>query len=106
MAIGTDKFLLIYFEGQLYDITPLGLTISALTFTFNGTTTITMTSSGVHGFLVGDIILFDSVTLPVGTGLSASDFEDSMIRFPGRRRRGGNNAGRGKDQQPAGAAAV
>ena len=23
VAIGTDKFLLIYFEGQLYDITPL-----------------------------------------------------------------------------------
>ena len=80
VAIGTDKFLLIYFEGQLYDITPLGLTISALTFTFNGTTTITMTSSGVHGFLVGDIILFDSVTLPVGTGLSASDFEDKLFQ--------------------------
>ena len=30
VAIGTDKFLLIYFEGQLYDITPLGTTISVL----------------------------------------------------------------------------
>ena len=80
VAIGTDKFLLIYFEGQLYDITPLGLTISALTFTFNGTTTITMTSSGVHGFLVGDIILFDSVTLPGGTGLTNADFEDKLFQ--------------------------
>jgi len=80
VAIGTDKFLLIYFEGQLYDITPLGLTISALTFTFNGTTTITMTSSGVHGFLIGDIILFDSVTLPGGTGLTNADFEDKLFQ--------------------------
>ena len=39
-----------------------------------------MTSSGVHGFLVGDIILFDSVTLPVGTGLSATDFEDKLFQ--------------------------
>jgi hypothetical protein len=80
VAIGTDKFLLIYFEGQLYDITPLGNTISALTFTFDGTTTITMTSSGVHGFLVGDIILFDSVTLPGGTGLTDADFEDKLFQ--------------------------
>jgi len=80
VGIGTDKFLLIYFEGTLYDITPLGLTISALTFTFDGTTTITMTSSGVHGFLVGDIILFDTVTLPGGTGLTAADFEDKLFQ--------------------------
>ena len=80
VAIGTDKFLLIYFEGQLYDITPLGNTISAVNFTFNGTTTITMTSSGVHGFLVGDIILFDSVTLPGGTGLTNADFEDKLFQ--------------------------
>ena len=80
VAIGTDKFLLIYFEGQLYDVTPLGNTIAGVNFTFNGTTTITMTSSGVHGFLVGDIILFDSVTLPGGTGLNASDFEDKLFQ--------------------------
>ena len=80
VAIGTDKFLLIYFEGQLYDITPLGNTIAGVTFTFNGTTTITMTSSGVHGFLVGDIILFDTVTLPGGTGLTNADFEDKLFQ--------------------------
>ena len=80
MAIGTDKFLLIYYEGQLYDITPLGTTISSATFTFNGTTTITITTSSSHGFLAGDIILFDSVTLPGGTGLSDSDFEDKIFQ--------------------------
>ena len=80
VAIGTDKFLLIYYEGQLYDVTPLGVTISSATFTFNGTTTITITTSSSHGFLAGDIILFDSVTLPGGTGLSDSDFEDKLFQ--------------------------
>ena len=80
VAIGTDKFLLIYYEGQLYDITPLGTTISSATFTFNGSTTITITTSAAHGFLAGDIILFDSVTLPGGTGLSDSDFEDKLFQ--------------------------
>jgi hypothetical protein len=80
VAIGTDKFLLIYFEGTLYDITPLGTTISSATFTFNGTTTITMTTSSAHGLLVGDIILFDSVTLPAGTGLTNAAFEDKLFQ--------------------------
>ena len=80
IAIGTDKFLLIYFEGQLFDITPLSTTISAATFTFNGTTTITITTSAAHNLEDGDIVLFDSVTLPGGTGLSASDFEDKLFQ--------------------------
>ena len=80
VAIGTDKFLLIYFEGQLYDITPLTTTLSSATFTFNGTTTITITTSSSHNLLVGDIVLFDDVTLPGGTGLSDSDFEDKLFQ--------------------------
>jgi len=80
VAIGTDKFLLIYYEGQLYDITPLGTTLSSATFTFNGSTTITITTSSSHGLLAGDIVLFDSVTLPGGTGLSDSDFEDKLFQ--------------------------
>ena len=40
IAIGTDKFLLIFFEGQLFDVTPLQADITGATFTFNGTTTI------------------------------------------------------------------
>ena len=80
VAIGTDKFLLIYYEGQIYDITPLGTTISSATFTFNGSTTITITTSAAHGLLAGDIVLFDSVTLPGGTGLSDSDFEDKLFQ--------------------------
>ena len=80
VAIGTDKFLLIYYEGQLYDITPLGTTISSATFTFNGTTTITITTSAAHNLLAGAIVLFDGVTLPGGTGLSDSDFEDKLFQ--------------------------
>ena len=80
IAIGTDKFLLIYFEGQLFDITPLSTTISAATFTFNGTTTITITTSAAHNLEDGDIVLLDSVTLPGGTGLNASDFEDKLFQ--------------------------
>ena len=49
VAIGTDKFLLIYFEGQLFDITPLATAITGATFTFNGTTTVTLTTSADHG---------------------------------------------------------
>ena len=80
VAIGTDKFLLIYFEGTLYDITPLRTTISSATFTFNGTTTITITTASAHNLLAGDIVLFDSVTLPGGTGLTDAAFEDKLFQ--------------------------
>ena len=50
------------------------------TFTFNGTTTITITTSSAHNLEEGDIVLFDSVTLPGGTGLNASDFEDKLFQ--------------------------
>jgi len=80
IGIGTDKFLLLYFEGQLHDITPVKTTITGATFTFNGTTTITLTTSASHGLSDGDIIKLDSVTLPGGTGLNASDFEDKLFQ--------------------------
>ena len=63
VAIGTDKFLLIYFEGRLYDVTPLATTISSATFTSTGSVTITITTSADHGLEIGDIVLFDNVTL-------------------------------------------
>ena len=81
IAIGTDKFLLVFFEGQLFDVTPLASTISSATLSFNGTTTITITTSSAHNLEEGDIVLFDSVTLPGGTGLNASDFEDKLFQI-------------------------
>ena len=52
VAIGTDKFLLIYFEGQLYDVTPLKATLTSATIaTTNASPTCTITKSG-HGLSV------------------------------------------------------
>ena len=80
VAIGTDKFLLLYFEGQLYDITPLKTTLTSATIaTTNASATCTITKS-THGLSVGDIVQLDSVTLPSGTGYSDSDFEDKNFQ--------------------------
>ena len=38
IGIGTDKFLLIYFEGQLYDITPYRSNNAGAPITFTGAT--------------------------------------------------------------------
>ena len=80
VAIGTDKFLLVYFEGQLFDVTPLKADITGAQLSTNSTTTVTITTSAAHNINVGDIVLFDSVTLPGGTGFSASDFEDKNFQ--------------------------
>jgi len=45
VAIGTDKFLLVYFEGQLFDVTPLKADITGATLSTNSTTTVTITTS-------------------------------------------------------------
>ena len=81
VAIGTDKFLLIYFEGQLFDITPLKADITGATIaTVDTSATCTITTSSAHGMNEGDIVLFDSVTLPGGTGYTAADFEDKNFQ--------------------------
>ena len=82
IALGTDKFLLLFFEGQLHDITPFDSTrrqTSATLATTDESTSITITTSSAHGASVGDILQLDSVTLPSGTGLSASNFEDKVF---------------------------
>ena len=81
VALGTDKFLLLYFEGQLFDITPLKATLSSSTIaTTNNDPVCTITTSTSHNLEPGDIVLLDSVTLPGGTGFSASDFEDKLFQ--------------------------
>ncbi len=82
VALGTDKFLLLYFEGQLFDITPFDAArqqTSCTLATTNTSTAVTITTGSAHALEVGDIILLDSVTLPSGTGLSASNFEDKAF---------------------------
>ena len=80
IAIGTDKFLLIYFEGQLFDVTPLKTTLASCTIaTVNNSAVCSITKTS-HGLSAGDIVLLDSVTLPSGTGYSNSDFEDKLFQ--------------------------
>jgi hypothetical protein len=89
VAIGTDKFLLIYFEGALYDITPFRSNNAGAQTTFTGSTittsttrgtAVTITTSTNHGLEVGDIIELDSVTMPTGSSIAASTFEDKLCQ--------------------------
>jgi hypothetical protein len=83
VAIGTDKFLLIYFEGTLYDITPYSATSfgsSTLATDSTSVKTCTITTTSAHSLLVGDIIQLDAVTLPGGTGLTDAQFEDKLFQ--------------------------
>jgi hypothetical protein len=84
VAIGTDKFLLLYFEGQLYDITPIRTTLSSATIATDGSTaTCTITTGTSHGLIVGDIVLLENVTLPGGTGYVDADFEGKLFQVTG-----------------------
>ena len=89
VAIGTDKFLLIYFEGQLFDITPFrcnnagvidALTSSTLATNSTTAKTCTITTTTDHDLSVGDIVELSSVTLPSGTGLNGTDFELKLFQ--------------------------
>jgi hypothetical protein len=71
-AIGTNKVLVIYFEGAFYDITPVDAVLTGCTFnTLNGSTSLTVNKAG-HGLSVGRIVKFTAVTPPTGT--TAADF--------------------------------
>ena len=77
VAIGTDKFLLLYFEGQLFDIRPLQTAVTGVQIkTVSGSNSVQFQTSAAHGLSVGDIIVFaDSFSsFPGGTGYSDTDF--------------------------------
>tara|TARA_R110001592_G_scaffold3092_5_gene17282 strand:+ start:1219 stop:3183 length:1965 start_codon:yes stop_codon:yes gene_type:complete len=87
LAIGMDKFLLIYFEDNFYDITPYRTSgypatideFALSTFTtVSGSNSVTITTTSTNRLSVGDIIEFENVNLPGGTGYSNSDFEDKL----------------------------
>lgn len=66
-ALGTDKVLVIYFEGAFYDITPVDAVLTSCTFdTLTSSTTLTVNKSG-HGLSIGRIVKFTAVTPPTGT---------------------------------------
>ena len=92
VAIGTDKFLLIYFEGQLFDITPFksdndGTQQQFLTSSVsatNGSTTITVTTKNggavvPHGLSIGDMVVFNNFAAGT-TGIATVDLEDKVVQ--------------------------
>ena len=84
VALGSDKFLIIYFEGQLYDITPIRTTLLAATIATDGSTAVcTITTGSAHGLIAGDIVLLENVTLPGGTGYVDADFEGKLFQVTG-----------------------
>ena len=73
-AIGTNKALIIYFEGAFYDITPLDSAITGATFTTVNTSPTVTVNKVAHTLSAGDLITFTSVTPPTGAGYVAADF--------------------------------
>jgi hypothetical protein len=92
VAIGTDKFLLLYFEGQLFDITPFRtdnagtqeqfLTSEVASTNTSTTITVTTKNGGVavnHGLSVGDMVVFNNFSAGT-TGITPSDLEDKIVQ--------------------------
>ena len=85
VGIGTDKFLLVYYEGTLYDITPwrsnnagTQTQFTGSTLTTNSTapgTSITITTTSDHGLEVGDMIALESITMPTSSTISKTVLE-------------------------------
>jgi hypothetical protein len=75
-AIGTSKLLVIYYEQEFFDITPLGTPLTSCTYTSTtGSATVTI-NKAAHGLEVGDYIIFISVTTPGAptTSYTSADF--------------------------------
>ena len=82
-ALGTSKVLLIYYEDQFYDITPLESATTGYTFTSTtGSATITVNKTS-HNLDIGEYFIFDNVTLPGGgvTGYTIADFENQPFEI-------------------------
>ena len=90
VGIGTDKFLLVYFEGAIHNITPwrsnnagAQITFTSSTLTTNSTspgTSITITTTSAHSLEIGDMVVLDSVSMPSASSLSATLFEDKICQ--------------------------
>jgi hypothetical protein len=78
VALGTNKTLIIYYEGAFYDITPLNTAITGITFDTTDTSATVTVNKIAHGLTVGDLFTFTSVTTP-GAGYVASDFETNTF---------------------------
>jgi hypothetical protein len=63
-ALGSSKVLIIYYEGQFYDITPLDTALTGATYTSTTSSTTVTINLTANGLSVGDYIIFTSVTTP------------------------------------------
>jgi len=77
-ALGTNKVLVIYYEGAFYDITPLDTAITGITFDTTDTSATVTVNKVAHGLSVGDLFTFTSVTTP-GAGYVDADFETNTF---------------------------
>ena len=83
-AIGTNRCLYVYYDGDFYDITPIDpdrQSTGADITTTNGSTTVTITTSGAHSIEVGDIVTFENAgSFTAGqTDYTAIDFDDVLF---------------------------
>jgi hypothetical protein len=83
-AMGTNKLLIIYYEGAFYDITPLqtdNFSTGANITTSNLSKDVTITTSAGHNLIPGDIITFANAGsfTPPDTDYTATDFDDVLF---------------------------
>jgi hypothetical protein len=63
-ALGTSKILAIYYEQDVFDITPVKTAVTGCTYTSTtGSATVTITKAA-HGLLTGDYLIFSAATTP------------------------------------------
>ena len=79
--IGTNRILYAYTGGVFYDIHPIRTTtsLSNAFSTTNGSAVVTITFSGDHGLVQGDIIFLDNFTAITNSNYSATDFDDKKF---------------------------
>ena len=79
-AIGTNRILYVFSDGEYYDIHPIRTTITGANFTSTaGSATVTVTVSSDHGLLDNDIVLFDAVSGLSGSTFTNATFEDQKF---------------------------
>jgi|TARA_S200002703_G_scaffold137655_2_gene127548 hypothetical protein len=79
-AIGTNKLLVIYYEGAFYDITPLDTALTGCTFTTANTSATVTVNKAAHNLEPGDLFTFTSVTPPSGAGYTVANFETNTFQ--------------------------
>jgi len=79
-AIGTNRILYVFSDGEYYDIHPIRTTITGANFTSTaGSPTVTITVSSPHGLIDNDIVLFDAVSGLSGSTFTNATFEDEKF---------------------------